>query len=50
MWITVRDGSVENEFKGSELEDVKRKLELKEYYIKNFKLHVYDDTENEFNI
>lgn len=50
IWITVRNGSIENEFKKSELEDVKRKLELKEYCIKNFKLHVYDDIENEFNI
>lgn len=48
IWITVFDGSIENEFKESELSDIKKKLETKKYYIKNFMLCI--DTENKFVI
>lgn len=48
IWITALDGSIDNEFKESEISEIKNKLETKKYYIKNFMLYI--DTENEFII
>lgn len=51
IWITVFGGSIENEFKESELSEIKKKLETKRYYIKNFMLYNrLNDIDEEFTI